>query len=203
MSDIKNVNLGFNCPKTKDSLNRTTKDSFHCSNCSKEVIDTCGIFNQSQLSRTFLKYAAATALIGSSFLATAQGQHVIEADSVEEAYELIGDIVFGEVVDDTTSYNYYYPEPIGGMAKFYEALMTQLKYPDSLKTDGRTFVKITVDTTGNITTVEVIKGFDEYADKESVRAIESLNYPFKTADNNGKPVESHLILPINFKRDKD
>lgn len=222
MSDITNINLSFNCPKTKDSLNRISKDKFHCSSCSKEVIDftsktenelkqilnskldrTCGIFKPSQLSRRFMRYAATTALVGSSFLATAQGQHIIEADTLEEACELMGDIVFGEVVDESTSFNYYYPEPIGGMEKFYEALTKQVKYPDSLKTDGRTFVKITVDTTGNITTVEVIKGFDQYADKESVRAIESLNYPFKPADNNGIPVESHLILPINFSRDKE
>lgn len=222
MSEIKNINLSFNCPKSKNTLNRLSKDKFHCSDCSKEVIDftsktqteleeilkskhsnTCGIFKPSQLSKRFVRYAAATALVGSSFFATAQGQQIIEADSVEEVCELMGDIVFGEVVDDTASYNYYYPEPIGGMENFYEALMKQIKYPDSLKTDGRTFVKITVDTAGVITTVDIIKGFNKYADKESVRAIESLNYPFKPADNNGTPVESHLILPINFRRDKE
>lgn len=221
MSDIKNINLGFNCTKTKDSLNRTSNDRFHCSDCSKEVIDftskskheldeilksklsnTCGIFKPSQLSKRFMKYAATTALVGSSFLATAQGQHIIEPDTVEEVCALMTGIVLGEVVDDSTSYNYYYPEPIGGMKKFYEVLMKQVSYPDSLEVDGRTFVKIIVNTTGNITTVEVIKGFDKYADKESVRAIKSLNYPFKPAENNGIPVESQLILPINFKRDR-
>ncbi len=220
MAEIKNVNLSFNCPQKKDTLSHLSKDKFHCSGCSKEVIDftsksqseleeilkskhsnTCGIFKPSQLSKKFLKYAAATALVGSSFLATAQGQQIVEADSVEEVYELMGVVLTGEVVDDTTSYNYYYPEPIGGIEKFYEALMKQIRYPDSLKTDGRTFVKITVDTVGAITTVDIIKGFDPYADKESVRAIKSLNYPFKPADNNGTPVESNLIIPINFKKD--
>lgn len=222
MTEIKNLNLSFNCPKSKDTLNSLSNDKFLCSDCSKEVIDftaktqseleeilktkhsnTCGVFKPSQLSKRFLKYAAATALVGSSFLATAQGQQIVEADSVEEVCELMGDIVFGEVVNDTTSYNYYYPEPIGGIEKFYEALMKQIIYPDSLKTDGRTFVKITVDTVGSIKTVDIIKGFDKYADQESVRAIKSLNYPFKPADNNGTPVESHLIIPINFKRDKE
>jgi TonB family protein len=220
MPEIKNINLSFNCPNTKESLNEANGE-FNCKNCSKQVIDftnktqsellqilnssnskVCGIFKPSQLSRTFLKYAAATAIVGGSFFSAANGQHVIETDSVEHACELMGDIVFGEVVNDSGAMAFYYPEPIGGMAQLYNTIMNEIRYPDQLKVDGRTFLQFTVDTTGQITTIKVVKGFNEIADNEAVRALNATNFPFKPANKNGIPVESQLIIPVNFKKEK-
>lgn len=219
MPEIKNVNLSFNCPHSKESLNKINEE-YNCKSCSKQVIDftnktqsellqviqssnskVCGIFKPDQLSRTFLKYAAATAIVGGSFISTAHGQHTIKTDTIEQACELMGDIVFGEVEGDSGDWSFYYPEPIGGMEKLYKALMQEIKYPDSLKVDGRTFLQFTVDTTGHITTIKVVKGFDKLADKEAVRALRATNFPFKPADKNGRPVESQLVIPINFRRE--
>lgn len=223
MSNIKNINLGFSCPNGRDTLNPISKDKFHCANCSKEVVDftaktqqeleeilssrpsnICGIFNPSQLSKRFVKYAAATALVGSSFLVTAQNQHIIKTDSVKESCESMEDVLVGEVVAESIMYhNYDYPVPIGGMEKFYKTLMDKVNYPDSLKVDGKTFVKVTINTTGKISSAEVIKGFNKYADEEALRALKSLNYPFKVAKNNGTPVESHLIIPVYFRKNNN
>ncbi len=220
MPEIKNINLSFNCPNTKESLDKANGE-YNCQNCSKQVIDftnktesellriltssnskVCGIFKPAQLSRSFLKYAAATAIIGGSFISTANGQHIIETDSVAQACELMGDIVFGEVVDDSGEMAFYYAVPVGGMEKLYEALMREIRYPDSLNVDGRTFLQFMVDTTGQITTIKIVKGFNEIADNEAVRALKATNFPFKPADKNGSPVESQLIIPVNFKKEK-
>ncbi|UII18987.1 energy transducer TonB [Fulvivirga ligni] len=221
MSDIKNIKLSFSCPMTRGSMEKTSK-GYHCSSCSKQVVDftnksqteflntlkasnsnVCGIFKSSQLNKTFVKSAAATTIVGASFVLSACGQHISKADSVEQACEIMEDIVVGEVVDDNSgASSYYNPEPIGGISKFYEALMANVNYPNSLKINGKVFISVTVDTLGRVSSVEVIKGYNDIADEEAVRAFKATNYPFKPANKDGKPIESQMIIPINFKRDE-
>jgi|GEM_PF-3287627 len=210
MSNIKDINLGFSCPLDQSSLQKEN-GAFHCANCSRLVVDfthktqselnhvletadskVCGVFKPDQLSKTFLKYAAMTALVGSSYMATAQGQYHIQTDSMEEVTTLMGEVVFGEVV------GYHQPEPVGGMNQLYEALMQEVKYPDSLTTDGRTYLQFTVKTNGKIADVTVIKGFDPLADAEAVRAFKAINHPFKPATEGGEPIATKMVLPVAF-----
>jgi TonB family protein len=218
MSDIKNVKLSFNCPKTRETLQETA-EGYNCSDCSKKVIDftnkdqnelqqiikssdshVCGIFKTSQLSQAFVKYAAATAIVGGSLMLPACGQHTPKADSAE-VFELTGFVDYGGFVDDTTKADSFtYPEPIGGTVKFYDALKFHLKYPESLKVEGRVFVKLTIDAKGKISNVEVVKGIDKLADDEAIRAVKATNFPFKPAESNGAPVEGSVVMPIIFKK---
>ncbi|MCR9248904.1 MAG: energy transducer TonB [bacterium] len=219
MSEIKNVNLSFSCPKTKDSLDKENGE-YSCSDCSKPVIDftnkteaqllqvlndsssrVCGIFKPSQLSKTFLKYLAATAIAGSTIVSTAHGQDIIELDSLEQTCEVMGDIVFGEYVEEGEPTSIYFPQPKGGIEKLYKALTNEIKYPDSLELDGRMFLQLTVDTLGQVTTIKVIKGFNEVAEKEAIRALRTIKFPFEPAEQNGAPIESKFVTTVTFKKD--
>jgi protein TonB len=46
--------------------------------------------------------------------------------------------------------------------------------------------------------VRLIKGFNELADKEAVRVLSTLNYPFNPGRQRGKPVKTRLVIPITF-----
>jgi hypothetical protein len=46
--------------------------------------------------------------------------------------------------------------------------------------------------------VRLIKGFNKLADKEAVRVLSTLNYPFNPGGQRGKPVKTRLVLPIMF-----
>ncbi|HET8861214.1 energy transducer TonB [Marivirga sp.] len=219
MSDIKNVKLKISCPKSKESMDRTA-DGYNCSTCSKQVIDftektnadfqrvmkssdstICGVFRPSQLSKTFLRYAAATAIASSSFILSAQAQHAVKSDSAEHVCKTVGDVLFGEVAGGENEEDYYYPDPIDGMEKYYAALMKNVNYPDSSNWEGRTYLQLTVDTASNISAVKVLKGFNKQADEEAVRAVKATPFPFKPANKNGIPNASKLIIVINFQKE--
>lgn len=227
MSDIKNVKLSFQCPKTKDSLEATSKDAFNCAECNKKVIDFtqksqedleqvlvdkskthCGIFIASQMNRNFLKYAAAASvLLGSSGLSTLSAQNVIKTDTVSLVNENHGQMLTGKVImgfvapkiEEVISY----PEPIGGFDAYSLAISKNLKYPDSLKVEGKVYLILTIGKKGSLKKVEIIGGLDPLADKEAVRAVKATKTKFKPGTKNGEPIESTLAVPIMFKRSKD
>jgi TonB family protein len=218
MSDIKNVKLSFSCPKTRGTLQETT-EGYNCSDCSKKVIDftnkdqnelqkiikasdshVCGIFKSSQLSQAFVKYAAATAIVGGSLMLPVYGQHTIKSDTASELSEFSGIVDYGGFEDDKIKgASFSIPEPIGGMEKFYEALTQHCKFPDSLKLEGRVYVRFYVDVNGKMNNVEVLNGIGSLAEKETVRAIKTFDFPFKPAEANGVPVEYPMITAISFK----
>ncbi|MFY0598939.1 MAG: energy transducer TonB [Cyclobacteriaceae bacterium] len=214
MGKIRNVNLEFSCPESIDSM-KPTLSGFNCSRCSKELIDfrgkseeefqqmisdsgssTCGVFKPSQLSQKFLRYAAATFIATASTL-VANGQKPIESDSLEIAVDSLegeeeGDEFFlGTIVE-------YQAEPIGGYLKFMESISKSIQYPPELKQKGKVYIQFTVDTLGQMGEFKIVKGFNELADKEVLKSMTNLNFPFSPAKQRGKPIKSRLVLPITF-----
>lgn len=207
MTKIKNVTIEFNCPET-------LYDNLFCTKCSHGVTDftsktdrelreeikqskgpVCGLFKKSQLSDQFLKYAAAT-FIATSLTVPTLGQKVIKRDSLLKACEKIEteneEEVFLGIIVETQA------EPIGGYKKFFEAITSKMNYPTGLKEKGKSFVEFTIDSVGQMKDVRLIKGFNELADKEAVRVLSTLNYPFNPGQQKGKPVKTRLVIPITF-----
>jgi hypothetical protein len=207
MTKIKDVTIEFNCPETLDT-------KLHCCRCSHTVIDfttktdkelreqikkskgqVCGLFKKSQLSDKFLKYAAAT-FIATSLTVPVLGQDVIKGDSLLKACEKIEteneEEVFLGIIVETQA------EPIGGYKKIFEAIASKLNYPTGLNEKGKSFIEFTIDTVGQMKEVKLLKGFNELADKEAVRVLTTLNYPFNSGRQKGKPVKTRLVIPITF-----
>ena len=207
MTKIKNVTIEFACPVSLD-------DKFFCDKCSRQVVDftsktdkdlgeetkksrgsVCGLFKKSQLSDQFLKYAAAT-FIATSLTIPAIGQKPIKRDSLlnscEKAVADDGEDVFFGMIVETQA------EPIGGYKKFYETIASRINYPSGLKVKGKSFVQFTIDTVGQMKDVMLVKGFNELADREAVRVLSTLNYPFNPGRQSGKPVRTRMVMPIPF-----
>ena len=206
MSDIKDVTLEFLCPETLNHQHFCAKSSRRLTDFTNktggELIEeiqrskgpVCGIFKKVQLSDQFLKYAAAT-VIATSLTLPSLGQEPIKVDTLKNAIESIeeedDDVFFGMIVE-------LQAEPICGYKKFMETIASNLNYPPGLHEKGRSFVEFTIDTTGQMRDIKLIKGFNELADREAVRVLSTLNYPFTPARQRGKPVRSRLVIPIVF-----
>ncbi len=204
--------LAFKCPIQLNQLAKK-EEGYFCTSCSKPIEDfrtknlqetqdlirnpqqsICGIFRSTQLSDSFLKYALATAIVTSSLAHPAFGQEV-KKDSIIRNEETGDDIFIGTIVEDIA-------EPVGGVEKFFEAISNEINYPEGLKKGGKVYISVVVDTTGKIIEAKVMRGFDEAADKEALRALKALNYPFTPATQRGKPVESRIVFPVAFKLDQ-
>jgi len=210
MPKIKNITIEFHCRESLD-------DKLFCDKCSHRVIDftnktdnelrkeieksnrpVCGLFKKSQLSNQFLKYAAAT-FIATSLTVPSIGQEIIKGDSLLKACEKIEteaeDEVFLGVIVETQA------EPIGGYKKFFEAIANKMIWPTGLNEKGKAFVEFSIDSAGQMMGVKLLKSFNELADKEAVRVLSTLNYPFKPGRQRGKPVKTRLVIPIAFDPD--
>jgi TonB family protein len=207
MKNITNASLAFNC---SENVGR----KHFCEKCRHRVIDfrnkteidlmqeinealghVCGIFNTSQLSDTFLKYAAATVIVTSLAIPT-HGQETNKLDSLLKAYDESApkeeeDVFIGTIVE-------VMPEPVGGNEKFLEAIRSKIIYPVGLAEKGRTYIQFLIDSTGQMKDVTIMKGFNELADKEALRVMSSLNYPFIPARQGGKPVSMRFVIPVIF-----
>jgi TonB family protein len=206
MPPIKNITLAFHCPEKPDR-------KLYCDRCSHTVIDfrnktdcelaeelrksnrpVCGLFERTQLSGKFLKYAAAT-FIATSLTLPAQGQEAKEGDSWPKACENSAtgeeEVFLGMVVETAA-------EPVGGVKKFFETISAQLNYPEGFSGRGRVFIEFTIDTAGRMENVKVLKGLNDWADKEAVRVLSTLDYPFHPARQRGRPVRMKIVIPVTF-----
>ncbi|MDW7694546.1 energy transducer TonB [Flammeovirgaceae bacterium SG7u.111] len=217
MKKNQKASLAFKCPIQLNSLVKK-EGGYFCTNCSKPIEDfrtkdgnetqelignslqpICGIFKRTQLSDSFLKYALATMLATSPIAFPAFGQEA-EIDSIIEL-ELTNTV---SCYDEAIIVNGIekIAEPIGGFEKFLEALSEEINYPDGLKKGGKVYISVVVDTTGKTTQIKVIRGFNEIADKEALRALKALNYPFTPVTQRGITVKSNIIFPVHFKVEK-
>ena len=220
------MNLEFSCPERLDAM-QPTSGGFNCAKCSRKVIDfreksiaeiqeyiaqsfdatgeansgearPCGVFKRSQMSKQFLRYAAATVIASAAAiplnaqttqLDTVALEMTIDSLEVEEEEEI--DIVFGSIIEIQA-------EPIGGYQKFYETLAKTVKNPPKLTEKGKVFIQFTVDTLGRMQDLKVLKGFHKEADKAAMEALQKLNYPFQPGQQRGKKIETRMVLPVFF-----
>jgi protein TonB len=91
-------------------------------------------------------------------------------------------------------------EFVGGQAKLYEYLNSNIKYPQQCIDNGiqgKVYVKFAVMKDGSIDDIQVLKKIHPKLDAEAVRVIE--NMPNWTpGKQKGKAVNVYFTLPINF-----
>ena len=94
------------------------------------------------------------------------------------------------------------PEFPGGMKALMKYFSDNIKYPRVSRdnnSQGKTFVKFTVNTDGSIQDTEVIRSSgDIYLDKEAIRVIEAMP-KWKPGRQLGKAVRVKFVLPVNFR----
>ncbi len=93
------------------------------------------------------------------------------------------------------------PEFPGGMAKMYQYLQSNTKYPDmefDAGIQGKVFVEFVVEKDGDISDVKVRRGVSPGLDKEAVRAVKSMP-KWNPGKMNGKPVKVRFTIPVDFK----
>ena len=94
------------------------------------------------------------------------------------------------------------PEFPGGTAALMKYFKDNIKYPRVSRdnnSQGKSFVRFTVNTDGSIQDVEVIRSSgDIYLDKEAIRVIEAMP-KWKPGRQLGKAVRVKFVLPVNFR----
>ena len=93
------------------------------------------------------------------------------------------------------------PQYPGGEAEMRKYIAKTLKYPrvaEENGIEGRVTVRFVVTKTGDVNGVEVIKGVDQYLDKEAVRVIASMP-KWIPGKQNGISVNVYYVAPIVFK----
>lgn len=91
------------------------------------------------------------------------------------------------------------PEPVGGMSGFYKTLRDNLKYPKSAvryRTEGKVLVRFTIEPTGELSNIKVLKGIGNGCDEEAVRVVGLSQW--KAGKQRGKPVRVKMIMPVIF-----
>jgi|GEM_PF-2180669 len=89
------------------------------------------------------------------------------------------------------------PQYTGGEAAMGKFINDNIRYPKGNNKEGKVYVTFVVRKNGKITDVSVLRGFDEYFDKESVRVIKIMPN-WIPGEQKGKKVDVKFILPINI-----
>ncbi len=120
---------------------------------------------------------------------------------IEEVVQTVEEDVEEEDTDEIFIIVEESPQPIGGMAAFYQYVNDNIQYPrqaQTMRIEGRVFVQFVVNKDGNLTDIEVIRGIGGGCDEEAVRVLE--NAPrWQPGKQRGRPVRVKMVLPITFK----
>jgi protein TonB len=119
-----------------------------------------------------------------------------------------GGINTGDPIEAPVAPPYYLvPEVMpayeGGMEAMMKFLQKKLRYPYSAqktREEGTVYVSFIISSTGEVTNVEIVKGFYKDCDKEAARVI-SMMSKWKPGLQNKMPVAVKMVLPIKFKLD--
>jgi TonB family protein len=93
------------------------------------------------------------------------------------------------------------PFPEGGIDAFKSWINDNNRYKkisDTINESEQVYVQFTVDTTGSLKDVVVVRGFEPAYDKEAVRLILSCPIKWTPAKREGKKVAVELTMPISF-----
>lgn len=96
------------------------------------------------------------------------------------------------------------PEFKGGVEKMYEYIEHNFEYPDDAQKrsiDGKMEVEFTVEKSGDITYVGIIKGLDYSVDEEVLRLLKAMPR-WTPATRNGVPVRYKVSMPITIRASK-
>ena len=93
------------------------------------------------------------------------------------------------------------PEFKGGIEKMYEYIKTNFEYPAEASrrsVSGKIEVEFTVEKSGDITYVGVLKGLDYSIDEEVIRLLKAMPR-WTPATKNGVPVRYKVSMPITIR----
>ena len=93
------------------------------------------------------------------------------------------------------------PEFKGGIEKMYEYISTNFQYPEEAQRrsiKGKMEVEFTVEKSGDITYVGILKGLDESVDAEVLKLLKAMPR-WIPATKNGEPVRYKVSMPINIR----
>ena len=93
----------------------------------------------------------------------------------------------------------------GGFGKFKEYVDSNLIYPKALgkKPVGGRVIEFVINKDGSIgdSTIKVVKGLNEYCDKEALRLMKECP-DWTPGSMKGQPVKQKMVLPITFDSSK-
>jgi len=95
------------------------------------------------------------------------------------------------------------PEYPGGTQAMFNHIIDNIEYPKVAKEEnvtGKVFVGFVVDSKGNISQVEVLKGVRDDLDSEAIRVISEMP-DWTPGMQDGKCVNVHMVLPISYTLD--
>jgi TonB family protein len=124
----------------------------------------------------------------------------ITKDTTLVDYYLNGDFNYHLKNYGISAQEYFPPKYTGGVKEIKKLITENLKYPLEEKTNrtgGKLDVHFRIDTLGNVTNVEVIKGISKNIDEEGIRLIKLLN-GWIPATENGKKISIAYAIPILF-----
>lgn len=206
--EIKNINIAFPCQENLKAASIAEGD-FLCLRCNSKVYDfrnkskleldslklssetlICGKFKKSQLSETFLKAIATSAIIfGLGVSNQAFSQDKIPAGQEEKSNN--DDVFLGTLVDRI-------PEPVNGFKSLWKAISKEIPPPDSLTENVRFFLSFFVETSGNLSDVRIIRGHSPEIDKYVLERFKHMNPKFTPAVQGNKNVRIKYTLPISL-----
>lgn len=88
------------------------------------------------------------------------------------------------------------PQPVGG----FKAIQEKLTYPDEARktgTMGEVLVNVFINEQGKLTKIKIKKSLNPECDKAAIVALKSVEW--KPAEKDGKPIETWVTIPVNFK----
>ncbi len=148
----------------------------------------CGIFNRSQLNKTFFKAAAATLIAASlSSCSVAPEPESKIPDAIEEVHE---PLIFGMIDQVMPSYK-------GGTMNMMATIRKNLKIPPRVCIEGAVYVSFVVKADGTIADWKVVKGISPEIDEEAMRVVGLLR-EWIPGEQGGKKVDVKMIIPIKF-----
>lgn len=98
------------------------------------------------------------------------------------------------------------PQFPGGEMAMMKYIADHLQYPaDAMEAgdEGRVVVRFVVGADGTVRDATIIKGCTESLDAEALRVISALPAFIPGKNANGEPVAVSLVIPVNFKLQKD
>ena len=93
------------------------------------------------------------------------------------------------------------PAPVGGPDAFKTWIIENnrlLNASDTIDENDKVYVQFTVDTTGDITDVVIVRGFAPIYDKEAHRLVSTCPVKWKPAVSKGKKIAVPFTMPIYF-----
>ncbi len=105
-----------------------------------------------------------------------------------------------EVVEEFVDYAEVAPTPVGGYAAFYKFVSKNIKYPDQARRrglGGKVFVRFVINTKGEVTKIETVKGVGYGLDEEAMRVL-GQSPAWNPGKQGGRKLNVRMIIPITF-----